>query len=221
MGPSRRTSDLEEADMRIGIIGSGNIGATAARLFAGAGHDVAIANSRGPESLAGLAEELGDRARAATVEDAAAYGDVVLVAIPFGRYRELPAAPLAGTIVIDAMNYYPNRDGHFSELDDDSTTSSELLAAHLADARVVKAFNSMYWEVLRDRGRPDEAEDRLALFVAGEDQEAKDRVSGLIEEIGFAPVDSGTLGEGGRRQQPGSPIYAKLITARDAEEALA
>lgn len=207
--------------MRIGVIGSGNIGATVARLFARAGHEVAIANSRGPESLAGLVEELGARARAATVEDAASYGDVVLVAIPFGRYRELPAAPLVGTIVIDAMNYYPNRDGHFPELDDDSTTSSELLAAHLPDARVVKTFNSMYWEVLRDRGEPDAAEDRLVLFVAGDDREAKDRVSALIEEIGFAPVDSGTLREGGRRQQPGSPIYTRLITAREAEEALA
>ena len=129
--------------MRIGIIGGGKIGATAARLFLAAGHELAIANSRGPESLAELVNELGGGARAATVEDAASFGEAVLVAIPFGRYAELPPAPLAGKTVIDAMNYYSQRDGHFAELDDDSTTSSELLAAHLPTAKVVKAFNSM------------------------------------------------------------------------------
>jgi predicted dinucleotide-binding enzyme len=207
--------------MRIGIIGSGNIGGTAARLFAEAGHEVTIANSRGPDSLTGLVEELGDRVRAATVEDAARFGDVVLVAIPFGRYRELPPEPFAETIVVDATNYFPQRDGNLSELDEDRTTSSELLAAHLSDARVVKAFNTMQWAVLRDRGAPDAGEDRLALFVAGDDEDAKQRVSGLIEEIGFAPIDTGSLAKGGRRQQTGSPVFTRLIATRDAEEALA
>jgi 8-hydroxy-5-deazaflavin:NADPH oxidoreductase len=206
--------------MRIGIIGSGNIGATAARLFVGAGHEVAIANSRGPDTLAGLVDELGDSARAATVEDAASFGELVLVAIPFGRYRDLPAAPLAGTIVVDATNYYSQRDGHLAEIDDDRTTSTELLAAHLPGARVAKAFNTMYWETLRDGGKPEQGDDRLALFVAGDDQDAKERVSRLIEEIGFSPIDTGTLAEGGRAQQPGSPIYAKDLTAHEGREAV-
>lgn len=207
--------------MRIGVIGAGKIGGTAARVFCAAGHDVAIANSRGPETLAELMGDLGERARAATAADAAAFGEVVLVAIPFGRYRDLPTALSPGTIVVDAMNYYPNRDGHFAEVDDDTTTSSELLAAHLPGARVVKAFNSMYWEVLRDRGAPQAGPERLAIFVAGDDREAKNRVSGLIEEIGFAPVDTGSLAEGGRRQQPGSALYGAHVTAREALEALA
>ncbi|HZA89878.1 MAG TPA: NAD(P)-binding domain-containing protein [Solirubrobacterales bacterium] len=207
--------------MQIGIIGSGKIGGTTARLFVDAGHEVAIANSRGPDSLTGLAEELGDRVRAATVEDAAGFGDVVLVAIPFGRYRELPPEPFGETIVVDATNYFPQRDGNFPELDEDRTTSSELVAAHLSDARVVKAFNSMQWAVLRDRGAPDAGDDRLALFVAGDDEDAKQPVSALIEEIGFAPIDTGSLAEGGRRQQTGSPVFTRLIAARDAEEALA
>jgi len=167
-----------------------------------------------------LADELGETAQAATVEDAASFGDVVLVAIPFGRYRGLPAAPLAGTIVVDAMNYYPGRDGNFAELDDDSTTSSELLAAHLPEARVIKAFNTMRAQPLGDRGAPGGGEDRLVLFVAGDDREAKDRVSALIEEIGFAPLDAGGLAAGGRLQQPGSSIYAEELTLSEAKEAL-
>ena len=206
--------------MQIGIIGSGNIGSTAARLFVDAGHEVAIANSRGPETLASFVGELGDRARAATVEDAARFGELVLVAIRLGRHRELAPEPFAGKVVIDANNYYPSRDGNIAELDDDTTTSSELLAAHLPGATVVKAFNTMNWKLLRDRGDPDVGDDRLALFVAGDDEDAKRRVSVLIEQIGFAPIDTGTLAEGERRQQPGSAVYAEPIAARDAADAL-
>ena len=206
--------------MRIGIIGSGKIGSTVARLFAGAGHDVAIANSRGPDTLTGLVEEVEGNARAVTVEQAASFGDVVLVAIPFGAYRDLPAEALAGRVVIDAMNYYASRDGNIPELDDDSTTSSELLAAHVPGAKVVKAFNTMQWEMLRDRGKPGGGNDRLALFLAGDDADAKQAVHGLIEEIGFSPVDTGSLGEGGRRQQPGSPIYAEPVTESEGRGAL-
>jgi predicted dinucleotide-binding enzyme len=206
--------------MRIGIIGSGKIGSTAARLFARAGHDVAIANSRGPETLTDLVEQIDGNARAATVEEAASFGDVVLVAIPFGAYRDLPADALAGRVVIDAMNYYASRDGNIPELDDDSTTSSELLAAYVPGAKVVKAFNTMQWETLRDRGKPRGGNDRLALFLAGDDADAKQAVHGLIEEIGFSPVDTGSLAEGGRRQQPGSPIYAEPVTESEGRGAL-
>jgi predicted dinucleotide-binding enzyme len=167
--------------MRIGIVGGGNIGATAARLFAAAGH-----------------------------------GELVLVAIPFVSYTDLPAAQLTGKIVIDAGNYYPSRDGHHAALDADETTSSELLAEQHPDARVVKAFNTLYWEHLRDNGAQAAGAERRALFVAGDDQEAKDRVGALIEDIGYAPVDAGSLAVGGRRLQPGGPLSGVLLTEAEA-----
>jgi len=216
----RRSNPLKETDVRIGIIGGGKIGATAARLLVDAGHEVAIANSRGPGTLGELVDGLGERARAADAAGAAAFGELVLVAIPFGRYRELPAEALADRTVIDAMNYYPQRDGNYPELDADHTTSSELLAAHLPDARVVKAFNTMLWSTLRDAGKQGPREERLALFVAGDDPDAKDQVTRLIEEIGFAAVDTGGLADGGRRQQMGSPLIRRDVPTREAEEAL-
>jgi 8-hydroxy-5-deazaflavin:NADPH oxidoreductase len=206
--------------MRIGIIGSGKIGSTAARLFSGAGHEVAIANFRGPESPTELVADLGEGARAATVEEAASFGEAVLVAIPLRAYRDLPAAALADRVVIDAMNYYPSRDGNIGELDDDSTTSSELLAAHVPQAKVVKAFNTMNWQVMRDRGKPGGGDDRLAIFLAGDDADSKVLVSGLIEDIGFAPVDTGSLAAGGRRQQPGSAIYGEPVTESEGRGVL-
>jgi predicted dinucleotide-binding enzyme len=206
--------------MRIGIIGSGKIGATAAKLFTCAGHEVAIANSRGPDSLAGVADETG--AHAATVDDAAAFGEMVLLAIPLHAYDSLPADAFAGKVVIDANNYYPARDGAIERLDSGETTSSELLAEHLDKAHVIKAFNSMYFGTLGSEGKPAAPrEQRLALFVAGDDAEAKRRVSELIDEIGFAAVDTGPLGEGGRRQQAGGPLYNTTMTAPEAEQALA
>lgn len=203
--------------MNIGIIGSGNIGATAARLFAEAGHDVAISNSRGPESLRELVDGIGTHARAATVEEAADVGEVVLVAIPLFAYGTLPAAQLAGKIVVDANNYYPGRDG---QMDFGGLTSSEAISKHLPGVRLVKAFNTMYYETLATAGSESE-EDRLVLFVAGDDEEAKVTVSRLIREIGFSPVDTGSLADGGRRQRPGSPIYNVPMTDVQAREALA
>ena len=202
--------------MNIGIIGSGNIGANAAKLFVQAGHDVAVSNSRGPESLQDLADEIGSKARAATVEEAADFGEVVLVAIPFFARDTLPVEALDGKIVLDATNYYPGRDG---EIDFDGLTSSELLAENIPGARLVKAFNTMYYETLANEGRPENG-DRLVLFVAGDDEDAKKTVSGLIGEIGFEPVDTGSLREGGRKQHPGSAIYNKPMNEDQAREAL-
>ena len=205
--------------MKIGIIGAGKIGATAARLFARAGHEVALSNSRGPETLASLVEEIGPRARAVTIEEAATFGDVVLEAIPFKDYASLPSENLGGKIVVDASNYYEGRDGR---IDFEGLTSSELVARHVPGSRLVKAFNTMYYETLAAEGRPGgPPEERLVLFVAGDDEEAKATVSNLIEEIGFSPVDAGSLSEGGRRQQPGSPIYNRPMTRDEAREALA
>ncbi|MFN8160301.1 MAG: NADPH-dependent F420 reductase [Solirubrobacterales bacterium] len=205
---------------RIGVIGSGSIGATAARLFAEAGHEIAIANSRGPASLSNLVAALGPSVRATDVAGAASFGELVLVAIPLHAYRNLPAEAMAGKIVIDAMNYYAGRDGRIEALEEDAIGSSELLAGHLRGARVVKAFNTMYFETLA-RGAGGEAGGRLVLFLAGDDAEAKRAVAELIEEIGFEPVDTGSLSEGGRRQEPGSPIYNRPMRREEAERALA
>lgn len=208
------------ARMDIGIIGTGRIGGAAARLLVSAGHNVMVANSRGPHTLTDLVRELGPNARAGTVEEAARFGEVVLEAIPFGRVRELPAQAFAGKIVIDASNYYPNRDGVFRELDAGTTTSSELVAAHLRGARVVKAFNTMYFNVLRSEGRPHGEPRRLALPVASDDAEARRIVAQLIDDMGFDAVDNGGLARGGRRQEPGTPVYARPLTAEQVREAL-
>jgi 8-hydroxy-5-deazaflavin:NADPH oxidoreductase len=208
--------------MRIGVIGSGNIGSAAAHQFVGAGHEVAIANSRGPESLGDLVAELGPAARAATVSDAAEFGELVLVAIPLGRIGELPPQAFAGKVVIDANNYYSSRDGEIPELENDETTSSELLARQLPDATVIKAFNTMYARKIAAGERPDvPVDERLALFVAGDDEDAKRHVIDLIEEIGFAAIDTGSLAEGGRRQQPGSPIYTEELSGAGARAKIA
>jgi predicted dinucleotide-binding enzyme len=204
--------------MDIGIVGSGRIGGTAATLFTKAGHRVTIANSRGPASLADQVAALGAGVRAGTVEDAAKFGRVVLVAIPLGAYTTLPVRALSGKIVIDAMNYYPARDAGLSL---GSRTSTELVAEHLRGARLVKAFNTMFFETLATKGRTDAPlDERLALFVAGDDVDAKAVVSGLIDDIGFTPVDTGSLRDGGRLQQPGSPIYNKPMTGREARAAV-
>ena len=210
--------------MKIGIIGAGKIGATAARLFARAGHDVALSNSRGPRSLetvvAAINRDAGaERARAATVDDAAAFGEVVLLAVPWRSPEALPAAErVRGKIVIDAMNpYAPD----FSIIDLGDSTSSEETAKRLPGARLVKAFNTILWEHLGSQGHPElPRSERRAIFVAGDDAEAKAVVARLIEEIGFAPVDTGSLRDGGRRQQPGAPIYNRTMTAAEAERAL-
>jgi len=205
--------------MRIGIVGSGMIGGTLGTLFGRSGHQVALSNSRGPESLAALVEEIGSNARAMTVEDAASFGEVVVLAVPFRKPEALPPPEsVDGKIVVDAMNAYA--EGGVMDLG--NSTSSEETAKRLPGARIVKAFNTMYYQRLQDEGRPEtDLEDRLAIFVAGDDSEAKAVVSKLVGESGFAPVDTGSLREGGRRQQPGSPIYNVPIKPAEAREELA
>jgi predicted dinucleotide-binding enzyme len=155
------------------------------------------------------------------VEDAARFGEVVLVAIPLGKYRTLPADAFAGKIVIDANNYYPERDGQIAALDENSMSSSELVAAHLHGARIVKAFNTIYYVHLAEQGdRNLPLEDRRAIFVAGDDAEAKKTVFALIEEIGFAPFDTGNLRDGGLTQEPGTALYNRELTANDAHALL-
>jgi predicted dinucleotide-binding enzyme len=185
--------------MRIGIIGAGHIGGTLARHFVDAGHEVAVSNSRAPETLTGLVEELGDGAQATNPAEAAQFGEIVVVSVPFGRYRELPSEGLAGKVVIDTNNYYPQRDGHFEELDNDRTTSSELLQAHLSGAHVVKAFNAILWTRLRDDGHPAGNGERVGIPISADDEQAKRTIAELIDQIGFYAVDAGKLAEGGRK----------------------
>ena len=206
-----------QTKIKIGIVGSGNIGANVARLFARAGQEIALSNSREGQGLEALLAELGGNAKAMTIEDAARFGEVVLVAIPFGKYRTLPVDELKGKVVIDAGNYYPQRDGKVAELDNDETTSSELMASHLKEARLVKGFNTIWSQHLATQGNTSlPIEQRRAIFIAGDDLQAKAIVAHLIEEIGFAAVDTGLLREGGRSQQPGTPVYNKDLTAKEA-----
>lgn len=205
--------------MRIGVLGSGNIGGAAARLFSQAGHEVAIANSRGPDSLKELVDEIGGGVRAVTPDEAVDFGEVVLLAIPWRLREQLPDAQhFYGKVTIDAMNPY---DENFEVLDLEPSTSSEEVTKQLKGARLVKAFNTMLSRTLESEGKPDGGDQRLVLFVAGDDEEAKQVVSRLIDDIGFAAVDTGDLATGGRLQQPGSKIYAESIRLADAEEALA
>lgn len=207
--------------MKIGVIGAGNIGANAAKLFADAGNEIAVANSRGAETLKDLVAEIGQNARAVSIEEAARFGEIVFISIPFGVYETLPADAFDGKIVVDSNNYYPNRDGQVAALDEDKTTSSELIAEHLRGSRIVKGFNTIYFEHLKTQGDKNlPVEERRAIFIAGDDAEAKEIVAKLIEEIGFAAVDTGDLRDGGAAQQPDTAIYNRNLTAKEAQAIL-
>ena len=190
----------------VGLIGSGRIGGTVARLAVTAGHRVLLSNSRGPDTLKDLAAELGPLARAATGREAAETGELVVVTIPLRAVPSVPPGPLAGKVVIDTCNYYPRRDGQFPELDNGALTSSELIQRHLPSAAVVKAFNSIYYRHLASLARPAGAADRSYLPIAGDGAAAKAAVTAFLDSIGYGAVDAGPLAEGWR-QQPGTPVY--------------
>jgi predicted dinucleotide-binding enzyme len=198
----------------IGFIGSGNIGSTVARLAVTAGHNVVLSNSRGPETLQGLVDELGTGARAGTPAEAGAAGDIVIVTVPLKAYLDVPAGPLAGKVVIDTNNYYPERDGVFPELEDGSTTTGELLQRHLAAAHVVKGFNNIYFPHLASLARPAGAPDRTALPIAGDDEAAKRAVVDFLDSIGYDAVDVGALAENWRTQRD-TPVYVTPYGAFD------
>jgi predicted dinucleotide-binding enzyme len=190
----------------VGFIGSGNIGSTVARLSVAAGYRVIMSNSRGPQTLTDLVDELGPLAQAAAGEQVAGEGDLVVLTIPLRAYRSVPAAPLAGKLVIDTCNYYPQRDGQIAELDSGSRTSSELIQRHLASARVVKAFNNIFYRHLLSLSRPAGSTGRSFLPIAGDDAGAKGRASAFLDAIGYGAVDAGPLAESWR-QEPGTPVY--------------
>jgi len=196
----------------IGIIGAGNIGSNVARAAVAAGHTVVISNSRHPESLANLIRELGPRARAAIPAEAAEAADLALVAIPLGKYMEVPVKPLAGKVVMDANNYYPQRDGRIAALDANESTTSELLQAHLPASRVVKAFNNIYAREIPTDGRPAGTPGRRALPIAGNDADAKAAVARFLDDIGYDAVDLGPLSESWRVERD-TPAYGARPTA--------
>lgn len=205
--------------MQIGIIGSGRIGGTLAELWARAGHQIAIANSRGPESLKELVERLGPSAKAMSVEEAARFGEVVVLAAPFRRPEALPPpVSVAGKVVIDAMNPFTET-GEIMDLG--GKTSSAVTAERLPGARLVKAFNTMNSETLRTEGRRSvPKEQRLVIFLAGDDGPAKATVGRLVEEIGFTPIRTGSLARGGRLQEPGSKIFNRPMLPAEARRTL-
>ncbi|TDK26674.1 NADP oxidoreductase [Arthrobacter crusticola] len=202
----------------LGLIGSGHIGSQLASLAVSRGYDVILSNSRGPETLADLVAELGPRARAATSAEAAGAGDIVVVTVPLKGYRDLPAEALAGKVVVDTCNYYPQRDGRIPELDDEGTTTSELIQAQLPGARVVKAFNNIYFADLPE-GSPAGTPNRRALPIAGNDEAAKATVAAMIDEFGFDVIDAGPLAEGWRFQRD-TPAYVIPADAEGMREAL-
>ena len=204
----------------IGLIGSGNIGTAIARQAIANGHDVVLSNSRGPETLADLVTELGPQARAATAEEAGAAGEVVVVTVPFKAHTAVPVEPLAGKVVIDTNNYYFERDGHYAEIDAGNSSPSELLAAHLPESQVVKAFNSIQARHIVDEGAPTGTPNRRALPIAGDDADAKATVADLIDSFGFDVVDAGALVEG-RRFDRDKPAYGAEVDADGLRSALA
>jgi len=205
--------------MKIGIIGAGNIGATLANLFIKAGHAVALSNSRGPETLKPLVKALGDNAIAMTVDGAAAFGEMVVLAIPWRKPEALPDSEiLKDKIVIDAMNPYKETGGL---IDLEDSTSSEETAKRLPGANIVKAFNTIWFKHLAESGRTDlPLKERRAIFMAGDNVESKAKVAHLIEEIGFAAIDTGSLRDGGKLQEPESQLYNKEITCEEAHDLL-
>ncbi|MBN9182519.1 MAG: NAD(P)-binding domain-containing protein [Microbacterium sp.] len=198
----------------VGIIGAGNIGSTLAEGLVQRGYDVVISNSRGPESLADLVARLGDRARAATAQEAAEAGDWAIVTVPLKAVDRIPVEPLAGKIVLDTNNYYWERDGHIAALDEKQTTTSQLLQDHLPGSKVAKAFNHiMSGQILTD-GAPAGTAERRALATASDFDDAAAVVTSLYDEFGFDAVNIGPLAESWRVERD-QPAY---VVAQNAEE---
>jgi 8-hydroxy-5-deazaflavin:NADPH oxidoreductase len=214
------TSNTGSSVRVIGLIGAGHIGSQVARLAVASGYDVVLSNSRGPDTLADLIAELGPRARAASVVEAARQGDLVVVTIPLKNIGEIPVEPLVGKLVIDTNNYYPDRDGTIAELENESTTTAEMLQRHLPASKVVKAFNHIYAKELTTHGTPAGTPNRRALVIAGDDAEAKQTVMHLLDQFGFDTVDAGPLAEGWRIQRD-TPGYGPRRNADELRQDLA
>ena len=199
----------------IGIIGSGLIGATVARLAVQGGHQVILSNSREPRTLLPLVAALGPNARAATPAEAAEAGDIVVVSVPLGALADIPPEPLAGKTVIDTSNYYWQRDGHIDELDNREVTTSKYLQDRLPDSAVVKAFNNINFAHLGRLARPAGDPERTSLIIAGDDKDAKAEVTTFLDSLGYSTLDAGPLSEG-RRFDNGQPAYGRPYLTPDA-----
>jgi predicted dinucleotide-binding enzyme len=204
----------------LGLIGSGRIGSQVARLAVASGHEVLLSNSRGPASLRELVQELGPKARAGTVEEAAESGEIVVLTVPLKAFRTAPPELLAGKVVIDTNNYYPERDGQIAELDEEKATSLELSQRHLSRSKVVKAFNHIAAADLTRHGQPRGTANRRALVIAGDDAGAKQTVSDLLDQFGFDTVDAGAAKDSWRIQ-PGTPGYGPRRNAAELRADLA
>jgi predicted dinucleotide-binding enzyme len=206
--------------MKIGILGAGNIGSTLARQWRASGHEVTIANSRGPETLRDVASQTG--ARAGTVEDAVKEAEVIVISIPQKAVMALPRAAFANlppdVVVIDTNNYYPSRDGRIDAIEQGQPESAWV--TEQIGRPVIKAFNNIVAPSLASKGAPQGAAGRLALSIAGDDAAARAKVAGLVDQLGFDPVDAGPLAESWR-QQPGTPCYCRDLGAAAMKAALA
>jgi 8-hydroxy-5-deazaflavin:NADPH oxidoreductase len=198
----------------IGFIGAGHIGGKVAEAAVDAGYDVVVSGARGPDAFADLVGKLGAKARAATVLEAAAAGDIVVVAAPVAAFPDVPVEPLAGKVVINTSNYNPSREGHIAEIDDGSSTVAQLLQRRLPASHVVKAFNMISAAEVPTDGTPPGTPNRRALALAGDDAGAKKTVAALYDDFGFDAVDAGPLSESWRFGR-GQPAF---VVRQDAEE---
>ncbi|MFD7404577.1 NADPH-dependent F420 reductase [Streptomyces sp. NPDC059866] len=220
--PSQRASTSEGPVMKIGIIGAGNIGGNLTRRLTALGHDVSVANSRGPHTLKELAGETG--ATPVRVEEAARGAEIVVITIPVKAVPDLPSGLLdeaaEGVAVIDTGNYYPKeRDGRIAAIEDEGLTESRWTERQIGHP-VIKAFNGTFAQDILERPSPAGAPDRMALPVAGDDEAAKRKVRALIDELGFDTVDAGGIDESWR-QQPDTPVYGLRAGVAEVTEALA
>lgn len=200
--------------MKISIIGAGNIGGNLARLLVKSGNDVAIANSRGPATLKNLANELGSRLHTVTLEEAVAYSDVIVLSIPWRSIDSLATFKIPGKILVDTTNPY-KEDGTTYNLGTDISSSKAI--AHFPGAAVVKAFNTIWFKHLAENGNTSlPLSERRVIPVAGDDAKAKEKISRIIEEIGFGPLDTGSLKEGSKLQEVQGILYNKELKLKEA-----
>ncbi|WP_070970415.1 NADPH-dependent F420 reductase [Vibrio sonorensis] len=205
--------------MKFGIIGAGFVGKAVAELLIANNHEVTIANSRDPKTLFSLMGSL-PQAKLGTVEEACQFADAIVVAIPLSNIDQLPKQYFAGKLILDANNYYPDRDGAIDVLDRFESTTSELLAAHLTQSTIVKVFNNIIASHINRDAKPKGEQKRRALPVASDNEQAKKRVMDLIDQLGFDPVDGGKLADSWRFERS-KPAYCFPQNVKEMEEAMA